>query len=279
MHGLHVSPRPRLGDVLARRRLRPRTRVGPARRDVPRDRGAARVRPPSTRGSASATSTSRPTCSGRRSLAAGETLRAVTAAVARAVRRRRRASLPMTRRPGDHADLGGRRRRASSTSTSRSTGSARGARDEVKAVRFEGVERSRPAPGRARGDRRRGRDRAVPVEPGRVDRSDPRGAGGPRRRRGSARPRRRRVADRRRRAARGDGGPADAGGRRSRSRRPAPPTCYAGCWRRGWSTRPTRALRRARSRRAGVRAGATDTIMRDDDDGGGARPVRARLLA
>ena len=49
----------------------------------------------------------------------------------------------------------------------------RGARDDVKAIRFEGVSAASPGPGRARRDRVRRRGRDLPFEPGRLDRADP----------------------------------------------------------------------------------------------------------
>ena len=140
------------------------------------------------------------------------------------------------------------------------------ARDEVKAIRFEGIDAARPAPGvldAIAGRRRRG---DLPVEPGGVGRADPGGARASARRSPPARPRGRRLPDRRRRAARRDGRQADAGrGARGLARSaPRAPTAdlLGGLGDR--RARPRRS-RRAIARELGVRVAVTDTIMRDDE--------------
>ena len=102
---------------------------------------------------------------------------------------------------------------------------ARGHRDEVDAVRFEGEETARPAPGvlEAIGGRRS--DPARAEQPVRLGRADPRGARAARRARPAARAlRRRQPADRRPRGegpGRPDAAAARAAGRRRGTSRPA----------------------------------------------------------
>ena len=140
-------PRSRLRHLLARRCLRSRTRLGSARRDLPRDGGAAGVDPRSTPGSAWATSTWRRTCSGRSCSHEGRSLSEATAELCATLFGLTTRGAPDDRRRGDHADRCGRSPPASrSTSTSRSTGCS-GTRRTGQGVRFEGVERAAPAPG------------------------------------------------------------------------------------------------------------------------------------
>ena len=138
--------RPRLGDVLAGRGHGPGTRLGPRRRDVPGDRGAARARRGRAAGSASATSTSRPTCSGPERMAAGATLTAATAAVA-ARFGVTSTLLPMSDQLVDDADRRrGRRGRALDLHFQEYWVRARGSgRGEGRAIR--GRADARPAPG------------------------------------------------------------------------------------------------------------------------------------
>ena len=101
----------------------------------------------------------------------------------------------------------------------------RRAADAVTGVRYLGASDARPAPASGR-DRRGGRGRVLSVEPGGVDRADPRGPGHQGRGGRASGPSRRRQRDRRRRACGGDGGQADAGGgdrgERGRRRRALP---------------------------------------------------------
>ena len=194
--------------------------MGPARRDVPRDRGAPRVRGGRTRGSAWATSISPRTCTGRDLLADGAPLSAVTARIA-ARFGVRDADPARERRPDRDADR-----------LRRTTGPApaldlhfqeywvrrRARRRRHGGPLRGGRPRATPAPGCSRRSASADVVVRLPVEPRRVDRADPRGA------RRSRRPSRpgatggRRERDRRRGAGRGDGRQADAG-RRDRGER------------------------------------------------------------
>ena len=171
------EPRSRLGDVLARRRVRPRAWLGSARRDVPRDRGAARVRrarrvvqprrsrPRDPRAPHFDARPRAPRC--RRSIARD--------------RRRGSASEPRLLPVTDD------RVETRIDAVDASTGDPldlhfqeywvqRRAVDPVKGVRFVGADAARPAPGVLEAIARRRRRRAAAVEPGRLARTDPRGA-------------------------------------------------------------------------------------------------------
>ncbi len=121
--------------------------MGPPRRDVPRDRGAAGVRRRGRLVRPRATSISPRTSTAPRCLAAGAPLSDVTARIAAAVRRRAPRSCPST---------DDRSRRGSSASTTRA------GRRSISTSRSTGCERraARPGEGRAlRGRRRRPRRR------------------------------------------------------------------------------------------------------------------------
>ena len=108
------------------------------------------------------------------------------------------------RRPRPHphhcrrAAEGGRGRPKSSRCSAGS--SANGPSRRSSSVRFDGAERARPAPGVLDALRARRHDRHLPVEPGHLDRPDPRRPRHPRDPRGPARPRRGGQPHRRRRA-------------------------------------------------------------------------------
>ena len=146
--------RPRLGHLLAGRRVRSRARMGPPRRDVPRDRGAPGLRRRRRLVRRWAISIWRRTCTGPRRLADGATLSAVDGRDRRALRRDGAASCPSpTTRSTTRIDV-----------LDAATGSPldlhfqeywvrRRAADAVTGVRYEGAERGAAGAGRARRDR------------------------------------------------------------------------------------------------------------------------------
>ena len=172
VHGLRVCPDLDsvtywLGDAFDRERG-----VGPAWRDLPSDRGARGLRPDAAWFGLGdldlATHLFR-----TRSLAEGLTLSEVTARVA-ARFGIEVTILPMTDRPVEtRLDVAAEGREL--ISHFQEYWVRRGARDDVKAIRFEGVSAAPPRPGCARCDRVRRRGRDLPFEPGRLDRADPRG--------------------------------------------------------------------------------------------------------
>ena len=113
-----------------------------------------------------------------RSLAEGGPLSAVTAPDRRAVRDRRRRSC--------RCPTSGSRRGSTWCASGEQLDLhfqeywvRRGARDDVKAIRFEGAEGASPAPGVLDAIEDGGRRRDLPLEPGRVDRADPGGPAAP----------------------------------------------------------------------------------------------------
>ena len=180
IYGAYVSPDPDLVRLLAGRPHR-RARLGPSRRHLQRD-GRSCASSASTSGSTSATATSRSACAAR---SASPRARRSTEAIARA-----------------HARRSGWARASCRWPTSRC---ARASSPAARWVPFQefmirergaGPGRRRRAPGRRGGARRReasstrsparARDHHRAVEPGHLDRADPRGA---RHQRGAARDR------------------------------------------------------------------------------------------
>ena len=263
LYGLHVSPDLDsvtywLGGVMDRERG-----WGRDARDVPRDRGAARVRRGRRLVRPGRPRPGDPPVPDRSCWRAGETLAEATAAVAArfGVARHAPADDATTRwRPGSTwwttAD-------ASSTSTSRSTGCGEAAPATSRRSGSRASDDARPAPGVLEAIAVGRRGHPVPVEPGRVDRADPRGAGHPRRGRGAARPRRR--ASRPSSAARRSRGMADrlmpAAGVEVSAAGAA--DCYRGLLA-GWVIDEADRGLAPRIEGAGVRVAVTDTIMTDD---------------
>ena len=153
----------------------------------------------------------------------------------------------------------------------------RGGRDDVKGVRFQGLDAARPAPGRVGGAGRGRRDRLRAVEPRGLDRADPGGPGDPRGDRSPTRRHGGRERDHRRGTAGGDGRPADAGGRLEVTAAGAA-SAYQGLLR-GWLIdERDRELAPRIERDLGIRVAVADTIMVDDDAAEAVARAALRLL-
>ena len=256
--------RPRLGHLHARRRVERRAGLGPRRRDVRDARRAAALRRRRP-GSGSATRTSRRTSSAPQRLRAGATLSEVTGEIARAWGLEVRL-LPMTDDRGAHPDHRARGRtahRARSAMQEWFVGER--AEPPVVAVRFDGAEAARPAPG-VLDALRDGRQRSSICPSNPVISIGPILAV-PGIRDALARPpgpRRRGQPDRRRRAGEGTGRPAHGPARHRgvvRRRRPG----VRRVLRHARDRRGRRATSRPAVEAAGVRAVVTDTMMRSPE--------------
>ena len=207
------QPRPRHRHVHARGRRAPGAGMGPRRRDV--RRRSTRSRATADRpGSASATATSRPTSTGPSGCAEGASLSTVTGEIAEAWGVVAPAAAD-ERRPDRDAHHGRADPTAAAEELAMQEWFVR-ERAEPPVTRGPLRRRRRRAARarRARGARSGRHDPRLPVEPGDLDRTDPRRARCPRRARPAARPRRRREPDHR--------GPAGEGSGRSAHGRPRP---------------------------------------------------------
>ena len=174
-------PRPRLGHVHARRRVERGAGLGPRRRDVRDARRARALRRPDTWFRLGDKDLATHLFRTQR-LRAGAPLSEVTAEITRRVGPRPARSLPMTDDRGAHAHHGRPRRRRTEELAMQEW--FVGERAESP-VRVGAVRRRRRGPARARACSRRSRTaddhRDLPVEPGDLDRPDPRRARHPRR--------------------------------------------------------------------------------------------------